>query len=321
MPTIHLINPMWDCAGSEWRTFELHRQLSPHTRVNIWSQARPSPMFASMVPIRRLRPELLRFPFGGTLVFVGVYARIGRWIRFAQPRRIIIVYNTDVPGQLARQVAHVQRGHHRPVEFVFASEWLRQSVSGIGPVQVSPINLERFSPVPAAERRFTVGRHSRDAAKKHHPDDPALYRRLVQAGARIRLLGGTVLSPELSFPTEDVELLPTNAIPAEDLLQSIDCFFYRTAPGFREPHGRVVQEAMSCGLPVVCHRHGGYAEYIDHGQNGFLFDTDDEAFALLTQLQHDLPLRRRVGAAARATIERLFSPAALQEVTDFYLRD
>jgi hypothetical protein len=41
--------------------------------------------------------------------------------------------------------------------------------------------------------------------------------------------------------------------------------------------GRVVTEAMACGLPVVCHESGGYAEIIEHGRNGFLFDTQQEA--------------------------------------------
>lgn len=320
--TIHLINPMWDCAGSEWRTYELYRQLSPHARVRLWSQAVPSELFTRLVPIRRIRPLRLSFPRGGTMVFVGVYARIGRWLRFARPRRTILVYNTDVPGLYTQQMAWVERVTGRRPEAVFASAWLRQSVGGEGPVQVSPLDLTRFAPAASAagERPFTVGRHSRDSAKKHHQADPALYQRLAAAGMRVRILGGTVLAPQLAGSGERIELLPLNTVPPADFLRSLDCFYYRTSAGFREPHGRVVQEAMACGLPVVAHRDGGYAAYIEHGRNGFLFETDAEAWDILIRLRDDVPLRLRVGAAARRTIEELFSPAAEREVLDFYLR-
>lgn len=318
-PTIHLVNPMWDTAGSEWRTYELYRQLSPHARVRIWSTGRPSPVFTALAPIRRIRPTLLHFPWGGTIVFVGVYARIRRWIHFARPRRIILLYNTNVPEQLERQIRHVQRGRSIPIEVAYASEWLRASIGRPGPVQVSPIDLNRFTPAGHGSTKgtFTIGRLSRDTAKKHHPGDPALYQRLSAVGVRVRILGGTVLA-SAGTPPPGVELLPINTLQPDVFLRSLDCFYYRTSDEFREPHGRVVHEAMACGLPVVCHRNGGYADYIDHGRNGFLFDTEDEAFALLTALQQDSALRQRVGAAARATVAELFSPSALQSLVSFY---
>lgn len=322
MNTIHLINPMWECAGSEWRTYELSRLLAPRARVHVWSQARPSAHFQALLPIRRIRPELLRFPMGGTLVFVGVYARIGRWLHFARPRRTVVVYNTEAPLQLERQVRHIVRCTGRAPELVFASDWLRRSVGGEGPVQVSPIDLGRFSPVSEHHRQsrpFTIGRHSRDAAKKHHPTDPELYRRLAAEGIRVRALGGTVLASELGLETGVAELLPLNAERPEEFLRSLDCFYYRTSDGFREPHSRGVQEAMACGLPVVAHRNGGYAEYLDHGRNGFLFDTPEEAAALILRLRADPALRRQVGAEARATVEHLFSPSGLEQVVEFYL--
>ncbi len=319
--TIHLINPMRDTAGSEWRTFELYRLLSPHAPTRIWSSGQPAHVFRDQLPINRLRPGLLRQPFGGTLVFVGIYARIGWWIRLARPRRIILLYNTPTSETYWQAVRLLRPRCRRPLEVVYASTWLRDSVGGTGPVQVSPIDLERFQVAPAtgpAERPFTVGRHSRDIAYKHHPDDPALYRRLLESGVRLRILGGTVLAPQLPAGP-GLDLLPVNTESPAAFLRSLDCFFYRTSPRFREPHGRVVQEAMACGLPVVCDRHGGYADYIEHGRNGFLFDTDDEAFDLLSTLRRDPDLRQRLGQAGRATVEHLFSPESCRAVVDFYL--
>jgi glycosyltransferase involved in cell wall biosynthesis len=119
---------------------------------------------------------------------------------------------------------------------------------------------------------------------------------------------------------QSVTLLPELAQEAHLFLQGLDCFFYRTSEEFLEPSARVVTEAMACGLPVVCHNSGGYVEYIHHGQNGFLFDTQQEALELLLRLKEDRRLRESVGKAARETIEELFSPARRADIVEFYLR-
>lgn len=83
---------------------------------------------------------------------------------------------------------------------------------------------------------------------------------------------------------------------------------------------RVVIQAMACGLPVVCHSHGGYSDHIRHGENGFLFDTPDQAARLIADLKADAALRAAVGRKARQTVEHLYSPSALRQRLDFYLR-
>jgi glycosyltransferase involved in cell wall biosynthesis len=130
---------------------------------------------------------------------------------------------------------------------------------------------------------------------------------------------GPFLTAELDN-LESVTLLPLFAQEPQVFLQSLHCFFYRTAPDFLEPSGRVVTEAMACGLPIVAHTHGGYAETIDHGRNGFLFDTQQEAFEILLRLKEDPALRASVGGAARETAEKIFGPARRAEIVEFYLR-
>lgn len=79
-------------------------------------------------------------------------------------------------------------------------------------------------------------------------------------------------------------------------------------------------EAMACGLPVVCHRHGGYADWIVSGENGFLFSTDDEARKILDQLIAKPSLRRSLGANARQTIEDMYADDKMEERSQFYAR-
>jgi glycosyltransferase involved in cell wall biosynthesis len=167
---------------------------------------------------------------------------------------------------------------------------------------------------------FTIGRLSRDTAAKHHPRDAALYRRLADQRCRIRVMGASEALRAAAADNPPIELLPSCAIEARDFLSGLDCFFYRTSETWPEPWGRVVIEAMACGLPVVCHRSGGYAAIIDHGRNGFLFDSDEEAEAILLALKADPQLRQRIGSAARATVESLLSAQVRSGMVDFYCR-
>jgi glycosyltransferase involved in cell wall biosynthesis len=322
-PVIHLINPMWDATGgSEWRTVELYRLLTGHAEVDIWSQHTPDRRLVDVVPIKRIDAEWSLFPSAGTFVFVGAYFVPGIWWLKCRPRRTILVYNTDEQERLAKLRTILSLKDRQLVEMVYSSQAIADLAGLPGTVQVSPIDLDRFSPEATRSRSgqpFTLGRLSRDVLQKHHPNDPALYRRLAASGCKVRVMGGTCLTDRLK-DGDGIELLPAGAEPAEQFLRSLDCFLFRTAPTWFETFGRVIYEAMGCGLPVVCHRRGGYAADIRSGDNGFLFETDDEAFAITQRLESDRARARSIGQAARQSVERLYSPESLAAIRDFYLR-
>ena len=69
---------------------------------------------------------------------------------------------------------------------------------------------------------------------------------------------------------------------------------------FDEPFGFSVVEAMACGTPVIARRRGSMGELIQHGENGFLVDTVDEA---VTAVRASKELNRE---AVRASVERRF---------------
>jgi glycosyltransferase involved in cell wall biosynthesis len=83
-------------------------------------------------------------------------------------------------------------------------------------------------------------------------------------------------------------------------------------PSLGDPWGLVVNEAMACGLPVLCSRLAGCADdLIEPGKTGWLCDpTDPEALrdALANALAD--PARAELGAHARDTAKR-FGPATL----------
>lgn len=77
--------------------------------------------------------------------------------------------------------------------------------------------------------------------------------------------------------------------------------------GFDEPFGLSVVEAMACGTPVIAYNRGSMPELIDHGVNGFLVDTVDEAIAAIDRIAE-------IGRAdCRRIVAERFSVEAMAE--------
>jgi glycosyltransferase involved in cell wall biosynthesis len=320
--SIHLVNPLWDPnGGADLRTVDLYKLLGHDHPVRLWSEYKIDPSFGHL-PVESIRPW--RHPRGGTVVLVGVYFRNGSWIRRTDARRIVLIYNTEQPDRLQKTL---QRIGNRPVQIVYTSVALRETTrrdqrlclhdrhmldegvvleSFVDPSSFDAVFEERSKRGHRPRHdRFTVGRLSRDNPRKHHPSDPPFFSALALRGMRVRVMGGaSLLSSMRGDP--NVELLPAGAFPSATFLSTLDAFYYRTHPSYFEAFGRVVLEAMLCGIPVVAEARGGYANYIRHGENGFLFDDPREAGLQLDALKADPDLRMRIGAAAHTTAQRLF---------------
>lgn len=299
-PRVHLVNPLWDPAGgSDWRTIDTWRLLRAHAEVLLWSEHQPAKVFHDHYPIHAIRPLVMRVPRGGTLVFIGTYFRIGHWTRLASFRRVVIVYNTNQPDRLEKNLARLRRAGHRP-EVIYTSEALRKLHGGRGHVLQSPIDVERFrpGPAPSVHRPFTVGRLSRDIRSKHHEDAVPLWKALADAGCRVRLMGASCLANDLSGHP-GIELLRAGSEDSAEFLRSLDCFVYRTSGNWFEAYGRVVLEAMATGLPVVVGDRGGYLEHLRPGVNGVVAQSTREIIAAVLTLASDRASATRLGAAAR----------------------
>jgi glycosyltransferase involved in cell wall biosynthesis len=328
VPTIHIINLFQSAAGgSEGRALGLYDLLTPHADVHLWAEKEDACDLAAFprYPIQIVSEAQGRFPAGGTLLFVGAYFAPGSWIRRCRANRAIVVYN--IYRKRLEAIFDALSALNVPVEIVYASTVMarlyRELGGGLGIVQPSPIDLQRFHPAPERKNAapFCVGRMSRDDARKHHLPDADLYKELVRAGAMVRIMGGTPLLEDALRGTDGIELLPPLAHPADDFLRTLDCFYYRTSSTYVEASARVVMEAMAVALPVVAHRSGGYADWITDGQTGFLFDDQEEAKDLILRLKDSPKVRETVGQAARDAMLKTYGRPALEEMRDFYLSE
>jgi len=317
---IHLLTSFANASGgSENRALELYARLRPHADVTLWSDDPPAAGFSGY-PIRSIHPFRGEFPLKGTLIILGPHTRIGQWLGHAGIERTIVIANLHPYHYLFDLLEALDTLGIETPEIVYASEMLRQEIGLPGIVEASPIDLGVFRPVAHREERpFTIGRLSRDEAAKHHPKDPALYKMLAAQGCRIRIMGGALFREQLSGDP-GIELLEAGAMPAAEFLGGLDCFFYRTSEQLREASARVVFEAMASGLPVVCGRHGGYADQIRHGENGFLVDSQEEAFDCLMAIGENRSMREGLGRTARETAEALYDDTYWTTLIGYYLQ-
>jgi glycosyltransferase involved in cell wall biosynthesis len=94
----------------------------------------------------------------------------------------------------------------------------------------------------------------------------------------------------------------------QDVLPSVyalaDCFVF---PTLGDTWGLVLEEAMACGLPVISSTAvGEVSSRIRDGETGFLVPPHgrDQIAAAMTSLLTDSELRRRIGTAARESVQR-----------------
>ncbi len=153
--------------------------------------------------------------------------------------------------------------------------------------------------------RVAAGTHARFVVVGEIPNDAfvrALQRRITELGI-----------------AERVHFVGAAATP-QQAMQHIDVLVHPCAV---ESFGRVVVEAMACGLPVIGAGGGGVAEIVDDGVTGVLFSPGDaDALARAIELlAHDVTLRERLGAAGRRRSCAQFSvEATASSVAQVYER-
>lgn len=197
-----------------------------------------------------------------------------------------------------------------------------------GPVRVIPqfgVDPEMFSPGDGGESgdNFTVGYVGRLVAEKGVDD---LLRALVGLDGpwRLCVVGSGPLRPSLEAEARALhvarqvsfeEQVPSTEVPAR--LRRLDVLVLpsKTQANWKEQFGRVLVEAMSCGVAVIGSDCGEIPRVI--GDAGLVFPEGDvEALRqCLARLMHDPSLRRELGRRGRARVLAHYTQAQIAAQT------
>lgn len=191
------------------------------------------------------------------------------------------------------------------------------------------VDTESFNPSLASQSM-------RDRLSQGHPDDPLLIyvgrlsaekgidriKPVLQAipRARLALVGDGPYRQELEVLFADVSANFVGYLQGEELgaaYASADAFVF---PSLTETLGLVVLEAMAAGCPVIAARAGGIPDIVTDGENGFLFDPNDEAGAIKAteRLLANQFEREKLRRSARSEAERWNWEAATRQLQWYY---
>jgi trehalose synthase len=123
--------------------------------------------------------------------------------------------------------------------------------------------------------------------------------------------GQQVYQSLLSFQGERIRILSHEDTALVNALQRRAAVVLQKS--IREGFGLTVTEAMWKGKPVIGGNVGGIRHQIEHGVNGFLVSSVEEAAARIVQLIKDEELRRQMGKRARETVKKRFLLTRLLE--------
>lgn len=188
-----------------------------------------------------------------------------------------------------------------------------------GEVGFAPPAVPRWESVPTAPAHpFTVGYAGRLIERKGLFDLLAAVRRL-DAPVELIMIGNGEIRDQLvgqPIPGSSVRVLDglTHDQMASGYAQ-LDVLVVpsHTTATWKEQFGRVIVEALWCGVPVVGSDSGEIPWLIELTGGGIVFpEGDHDALAdALEKLRGQPELRRELAATGRAAVERLFSvPAA-----------
>ena len=313
--TVHLIG---SADGSEaddaWMLRQLASLLAPFDPV-LWSAHGAD---TAHLDGRRIEvPDATRgrHPRGGLQVFVGIDVDCDVWLPHAAPEHTIVFAQSARPSRWHEALRAIACDGACPIDLVVES-CAKAGRFGAGHhVLLPPIAVDaRIAPLRDRYRRgggaFTVGVVAQDGRTVARAESVGFLRAIAAKAGTLRLYDPGRLRYALGDDPA-VMCVSRREAPLAAFLGTLDVYLYRAREWWREGAGRDLFGAMAHGVPVVCPRASIYAEYLDHGVDALLHDSDDEALEFVAALRADPNRTAAIGAAGRETARRLFDPAAL----------
>lgn len=210
-----------------------------------------------------------------------------------------------VRALLGRKIDRVMRG---AAAVIAGNDYLadRARAAGARRVEVIPsvVDLDRYAAAPAPARRpAVIGWMGTPVTARYVRGAERVLREACAGGrARVVLVG----SGPVALDGVPVEVRPWTEESEAAEIQGMDIGIMPLAdtPWERGKCGYKLIQYMACARPVVTSAVGANVRIVADGVTGFVARDDRAWLAALETLIGDADLRRRMGAAGRAAVER-----------------
>ena len=253
-------------------------------------------------------PHGMSFWKGSSLKSQLVYRPLERWICSAMDMNL---------GMNQEEVDVLRKWDNKSATYVH----------GIG------LNLERFQKEgrPRNEVRDELGVNEEDKLivsvgelddNKNHATVIKALRLLENRNFKYLICGvgpnrDTLLKMAEDADMKDKVILAGYRSDIPDILHAADLFVF---PSFHEGLPVSALEAMACGLPLICSKIRGNVDIVKDGENGFLFEPEDDTSLVLQieRLINNQELARRFGEKNKLIVRDFSQEAVIEELKNIY---
>ncbi len=182
------------------------------------------------------------------------------------------------------------------------AHWARGvDVEGFHPAHKSDPDVVRLKESFSPQQEVVIGYVGRLAPEKNVERLAALK---GLKGVHVVVVGDGPSADSVKTALRGVPHTMTGALRGEELHKIYGAFDLFVHTGEEETFGQTLQEAHASGLPVIAPAIGGPLDLIDHGRDGLLYRSGDDAGmrAAVELLVRDAALRARMGEAGRRKV-------------------
>jgi glycosyltransferase involved in cell wall biosynthesis len=212
----------------------------------------------------------------------------------------------------------------------FTKDAIDPSVGSHADIIYPPVDVEKFAIGKKEKTILSVGRFSSFFQTKKQEVLIEIFSEGVKRGIfkdwRLILAGGLLPSDRHYFESLVlkskgflIELKPNVSFETLQKLYASATIYWHAA-GFKETNPQLMEhfgittvEAMASGCIPVVYNAGGQPEIVDHGKNGFLWNTKEECSKYTLDIIHSFKLQKELQSRAKTTSRRFSSDNFCQQ--------
>ncbi|MXP24954.1 glycosyltransferase [Altererythrobacter indicus] len=210
---------------------------------------------------------------------------------------------SDKATQMMRNATLVMAGNSHMMERAkqAGATWVEVMPTAITPCTVNPVQRSH------ADCKLRVGWIGTAPAwtREAEPLFRSLSPIFTQKNAVARVVGARAGRSRCGF----LDYHPRTPGAETDQITAMDVALapLENGPLGEAASGYQIMRYMACGVPVIASPLGAQGEIIEHGVNGFLASNEEEWCSALNALLEDADLRRKIGNAGKAKVEKEFT--------------